>query len=71
MKRDDLSKGCDGWQVLDPTPQERSEGTFLIFNLIFFVTSLSYTYLTRHVLQDISHLIVFENGKMQVLLKSP
>ncbi|TKS73752.1 Protein-glutamine gamma-glutamyltransferase 2 [Collichthys lucidus] len=28
MKRGDLSKGCDGWQVLDPTPQERSEGEF-------------------------------------------
>uniref|UniRef100_A0A3Q3WSN6 protein-glutamine gamma-glutamyltransferase n=1 Tax=Mola mola TaxID=94237 RepID=A0A3Q3WSN6_MOLML len=30
MKRPDLQKGnaYDGWQVLDPTPQEKSEGTF-------------------------------------------
>ncbi|KAA8590511.1 hypothetical protein FQN60_014445 [Etheostoma spectabile] len=28
MKRDDLPKGCDGWQVLDPTPQELSDGEF-------------------------------------------
>lgn len=28
MKRPDLNKGnsYDGWQVLDPTPQEKSEG---------------------------------------------
>lgn len=28
MKRPDLNKGStyDGWQVLDPTPQEESEG---------------------------------------------
>lgn len=29
MKRDDLPDGYDGWQVLDPTPQERSDGRFL------------------------------------------
>ncbi|KAJ0069509.1 hypothetical protein NL108_008461, partial [Boleophthalmus pectinirostris] len=28
MKRSDLPKGNDGWQVLDPTPQELSEGKF-------------------------------------------
>ncbi|RXN32480.1 glutamine gamma-glutamyltransferase [Labeo rohita] len=28
MKRPDLGQGYDGWQVLDPTPQERSGGTF-------------------------------------------
>uniref|UniRef100_A0A3Q2QT87 Protein-glutamine gamma-glutamyltransferase 2 n=1 Tax=Fundulus heteroclitus TaxID=8078 RepID=A0A3Q2QT87_FUNHE len=30
MKRPDLNRGSkyDGWQVLDPTPQERSEGVF-------------------------------------------
>ncbi|XP_029687891.1 protein-glutamine gamma-glutamyltransferase 2 isoform X2 [Takifugu rubripes] len=28
MKREDLPPGHDGWQVLDPTPQERSEGEF-------------------------------------------
>ncbi|CAJ1057455.1 protein-glutamine gamma-glutamyltransferase 2 [Xyrichtys novacula] len=28
MKRDDLPKGNDGWQVLDPTPQELSDGVF-------------------------------------------
>lgn len=27
MKRDDLPPGNDGWQVLDPTPQEQSDGT--------------------------------------------
>lgn len=27
MKREDLPPGHDGWQVLDPTPQERSDGT--------------------------------------------
>ncbi|KAM3609331.1 uncharacterized protein V6R79_013113 [Siganus canaliculatus] len=28
MRRDDLSKGNDGWQVLDPTPQELSDGEY-------------------------------------------
>ncbi|XP_066558983.1 transglutaminase 5, like [Amia ocellicauda] len=28
MARPDLGYGFDGWQVLDPTPQERSEGVF-------------------------------------------
>ncbi|XP_023277099.1 protein-glutamine gamma-glutamyltransferase 2-like [Seriola lalandi dorsalis] len=28
MTRDDLPKGNDGWQVLDPTPQELSDGEF-------------------------------------------
>uniref|UniRef100_A0A3P9HDZ9 protein-glutamine gamma-glutamyltransferase n=1 Tax=Oryzias latipes TaxID=8090 RepID=A0A3P9HDZ9_ORYLA len=28
MRRDDLPKGNDGWQILDPTPQERSDGVF-------------------------------------------
>ncbi|XP_029906957.1 transglutaminase 5, like [Myripristis murdjan] len=28
MTRKDLGSGMDGWQVLDPTPQERSRGVF-------------------------------------------
>ncbi|XP_069757533.1 protein-glutamine gamma-glutamyltransferase 2 [Narcine bancroftii] len=28
MTRSDLPSGYDGWQVLDPTPQERSDGIF-------------------------------------------
>ncbi|XP_015242700.1 PREDICTED: protein-glutamine gamma-glutamyltransferase 2-like [Cyprinodon variegatus] len=28
MRRNDLPKGNDGWQVLDPTPQELSDGEF-------------------------------------------
>ncbi|KAG7214894.1 hypothetical protein INR49_005163 [Caranx melampygus] len=28
MRRDDLPKGNDGWQVLDPTPQELSDGEY-------------------------------------------
>ncbi|XP_051940674.1 protein-glutamine gamma-glutamyltransferase 2-like [Hippocampus zosterae] len=28
MRRDDLPQGNDGWQVLDPTPQELSDGDF-------------------------------------------
>ncbi|XP_068568547.1 transglutaminase 5, like [Cebidichthys violaceus] len=28
MTRRDLGSGMDGWQILDPTPQERSEGVF-------------------------------------------
>lgn len=28
MNRQDLGQGMDGWQVLDPTPQERSGGVF-------------------------------------------
>ncbi|XP_056622240.1 protein-glutamine gamma-glutamyltransferase 2 isoform X2 [Triplophysa dalaica] len=28
MKRGDLPEDYDGWQVLDPTPQERSDGVF-------------------------------------------
>nr|XP_061812928.1 protein-glutamine gamma-glutamyltransferase 2-like [Nerophis lumbriciformis] len=28
MKREDLPQGNDGWQVLDPTPQELSDGQF-------------------------------------------
>lgn len=27
MARPDLAAGYDGWQALDPTPQEKSEGT--------------------------------------------
>lgn len=26
MRRPDLGAGFDGWQVVDPTPQERSAG---------------------------------------------
>lgn len=29
MKRQDLPQGHDGWQVLDATPQEISEGEFV------------------------------------------
>lgn len=29
MKRQDLPQGNDGWQVLDATPQEISEGAFV------------------------------------------
>lgn len=32
MRRDDLPKEYDGWQVLDPTPQELSEGTFQLLH---------------------------------------
>ncbi|XP_002915212.2 protein-glutamine gamma-glutamyltransferase 2 [Ailuropoda melanoleuca] len=28
MSRPDLQQGYDGWQALDPTPQEKSEGTY-------------------------------------------
>ncbi|XP_066093963.1 protein-glutamine gamma-glutamyltransferase 2-like [Saccopteryx bilineata] len=28
MTRPDLKQGYDGWQALDPTPQEKSEGTY-------------------------------------------
>uniref|UniRef100_A0A1A8D056 protein-glutamine gamma-glutamyltransferase n=1 Tax=Nothobranchius kadleci TaxID=1051664 RepID=A0A1A8D056_NOTKA len=28
MKRNDLPRGNDGWQILDPTPQERSDGLY-------------------------------------------
>ncbi|KAM3870246.1 protein-glutamine gamma-glutamyltransferase 2-like [Diretmus argenteus] len=28
MRREDLPNGYDGWQVLDPTPQERSDGVY-------------------------------------------
>ncbi|KAK2824084.1 hypothetical protein Q5P01_021259 [Channa striata] len=28
MRRNDLPEGNDGWQVLDPTPQERSDGMY-------------------------------------------
>ncbi len=28
MKRPDLGRGYDGWQALDPTPQEKSTGPF-------------------------------------------
>ena len=29
MKRQDLPQGYDGWQVLDSTPQEISDGEFM------------------------------------------
>lgn len=32
MRRDDLPKENNGWQVLDPTPQELSEGTIQLFH---------------------------------------
>lgn len=35
MRRDDLPKGNDGWQVLDPTPQELSDGAFIIYDLVW------------------------------------
>ena len=28
MGRADLANGCDGWQVVDATPQETSEGLY-------------------------------------------
>ncbi|XP_036605376.1 protein-glutamine gamma-glutamyltransferase 2 [Trichosurus vulpecula] len=28
MARPDLKSGCDGWQAIDPTPQEKSEGVY-------------------------------------------
>lgn len=28
MRRPDLGEGFDGWQVVDPTPQEKSAGGF-------------------------------------------
>lgn len=28
MKRPDLGSDFDGWQVVDPTPQETSDGKF-------------------------------------------
>ncbi|XP_020846412.1 protein-glutamine gamma-glutamyltransferase 2 [Phascolarctos cinereus] len=28
MTRPDLKPGCNGWQAIDPTPQEKSEGTY-------------------------------------------
>lgn len=37
MRREDLPKGNDGWQVLDPTPQELSDGIFIILNLMSIV----------------------------------
>ena len=33
MQREDLPEGYGGWQVLDPTPQERSSGRALLQNL--------------------------------------
>ena len=33
MQREDLPKGYGGWQVLDPTPQERSSGRALLIHL--------------------------------------
>lgn len=33
MKREDLPEGYDGWQVLDPTPQERSDGNLSFKNV--------------------------------------
>lgn len=39
MRRDDLPKGNDGWQVLDPTPQELSDGAFLLLSSKLCVVS--------------------------------
>ena len=33
MQREDLPEGYGGWQVLDPTPQERSSGRALLPSL--------------------------------------
>lgn len=43
MSRKDLPKGNDGWQVLDPTPQELSDGIFTISDLMLF-SNLSVIY---------------------------
>lgn len=32
MRRSDLTEGFDGWQVVDPTPQEKSAGERLLQN---------------------------------------
>lgn len=68
MRRDDLSKGNDGWQVLDPTPQELSDGTFLMFNLIS-VFHLSSTFLNFSTLKTetwTSHLLITRNCPQDV-----
>jgi hypothetical protein len=38
MRRKDLPAGNDGWQVLDSTPQETSDGMFILcLVLAFFI----------------------------------
>lgn len=32
MRRSDLTEEFDGWQVVDPTPQEKSAGEWLLQN---------------------------------------
>ena len=42
MKREDLGGDCDGWQVIDSTPQEKSDGnSVVVFKVIFLFISLS------------------------------
>ena len=45
MARPDLPEGYDGWQIIDATPQESSDGMSAIFkvNLSTFFVSI-YTY---------------------------
>lgn len=45
MKRRDLKAGFDGWQVVDPTPQEKSGGQSCFFGWsISWISGISYSY---------------------------
>ena len=44
MQREDLTKGYGGWQVLDPTPQERSNGRALLIHLEMGIYFNAYIY---------------------------
>lgn len=48
MRREDLPKGNDGWQVLDPTPQVLSDGIFIIFFNLISVVYLSFLHLSTY-----------------------
>jgi hypothetical protein len=44
MQREDLPEGYGGWQVLDPTPQERSSGRALLPSLEMGIFTHIYIY---------------------------
>ncbi|XP_026161610.1 transglutaminase 5, like [Mastacembelus armatus] len=77
MTRRDLGSGMDGWQVLDPTPQERSKGVFccgpapvkairdrridLLYDIPFVYAEVSAEV----------HKIILKQGRVLSLIKDP
>ncbi|KAM9376109.1 protein-glutamine gamma-glutamyltransferase 2-like [Pholidichthys leucotaenia] len=72
MRRDDLPEGNDGWQVLDPTPQELSDGKFCcgpcpVKAIKEGNLEVKYDgpFIFAEVNADITHWMIHQNGQRQ------